>query len=59
MVTQTTHFAEMFDRFFDSLNSSSRSAEKGSKSPNRSGTDWKLKVIYGILLYRFYMHSIL
>ena len=42
------YFAEIFDRFFDCLNSSSLSAGKRSRnpfrSPYRSGTDWKLKV---------------
>eukprot|EP00731_Ephydatia_muelleri_P032656 Em0024g200a len=41
------YFAEIFDRFFDCLNSSSLSAGKRSRnpfrSPYRSGTDWKLK----------------
>ena len=46
--TQTAYCADMFDKFFDCLNSSSLSAGKRSRnpfrSPYRSGNDWKLKV---------------
>ena len=54
---QIACFAEMFDRFFDCLNSSSLSAGKRSRnpfrSPYRSGNDWKLYgKLYGIPLHR-------
>eukprot|EP00731_Ephydatia_muelleri_P032664 Em0024g208a len=48
------YFAEIFDRFFDCLNSSSLSAGKRSRnpfrSPYRSGTDWKLKWLTDVFL---------
>lgn len=46
--TQTAYFADMFDKFFDCLNSSGLSGGKRSRNPFRSpcssGSDWKLKV---------------
>ena len=52
---ETARFAHMFDKFFDCLNCSTLSAGKRSrnpfKSPFRSGTDWKLKVLLSIHMY--------
>ena len=46
---ETARFAHVFDKCFDCLNCSTLSAGKRSrnhcKSPFRSGTDWKLKVL--------------
>ena len=62
--TQTAHFVDMFNKFFDTMNGSSLSAGKRSRnpfrSPYRSENDWKLKVCITVYhLQSFHKHFIL